>query len=448
MSLTRGVIRIIRDNSQMIFTPKLLQYEALKRDIPLSYENAKKILQRLYRRGFLNRISRGEYIFSPKGDKRNHSKGQKGTNLRGRNHFKENEENTSSTLKKGHFKGFFSKKSFPIRRQVFFIFWNNKRPFRIRDVYLLMEDTREDLNYRSIQSAINYFMNLGILGRKGRGTYFIKDWELAKSYVDYELEGTPLGGRNQREDLPNLITVSHHFRIKKPIPLTEEEFSIIARYLWSKDPIKDYVNGVYLEAYPTGEGDRSHGVKIITKGATFHITYSYKKNIAKVMIYPKGKESWGFYAERLFGKDFLERAVRIGISSHFALNLDEIKKVIYEGDEIKVTINKSDFGASGDLELEDVSPEGAEYFLKKIWGYAEEVDILESLSRKIDEVYTRIYYLEKATDTGTIKKLEEDIEILKGEIKDIKAHIIQHSRAFDLILKGMYPAPGELKGYG
>ena len=129
MSLTRAILNILRDSPQMIFTPKTLQYEALKRDIPLSYENAKKALQRLYKRGYIERISRGQYIFSSKRDKRNHSKGQKGTLLRGRNHSKENEEITNSPSEKGHFKGFFSKKSFPIRRQVFFIFWNNKRPF-------------------------------------------------------------------------------------------------------------------------------------------------------------------------------------------------------------------------------------------------------------------------------------------------------------------------------
>ncbi len=71
MSISRVVLGILRDNPQMIFTPKSLQYEALKRDIPLSYENAKKILQR-----YGSLISRGQYIFSSQGDRLSHSKGQ------------------------------------------------------------------------------------------------------------------------------------------------------------------------------------------------------------------------------------------------------------------------------------------------------------------------------------------------------------------------------------
>ena len=207
MSISKAVLGILRENPQMIFTPKSLQYEALRRDIPLSYENAKKILQR-----YGSRISRGQYIFSLIGDKRNHLKGQKGTDSKGRNHSIESDDLDNSPSKKGHKKGFFSEKSFPIRRQVFFIFWNNKKPLTIKDVCFLVKDYRGYVNYRTVQSAINYFNRMGILGKKKRGVYFIKNLDLARFYFDYEIEGTPLGDRNQRDE-DGLITVSHHFRI-------------------------------------------------------------------------------------------------------------------------------------------------------------------------------------------------------------------------------------------
>ena len=118
---------------------------------------------------------------------------EKGTDFRGRNHFTESENLTNFAGKKEQKKGFFSKKSFPIRRQVFFIFWNNKRPLSIRDVYHLVKDSRRYVNYPSIQSAINYFKSMGMLGSKERGIYFVKDWDLAKSYLEYEVEGRSLG---------------------------------------------------------------------------------------------------------------------------------------------------------------------------------------------------------------------------------------------------------------
>ncbi len=441
MSISRAVLGILRENPNIAWTPKSLQYEALKRDIPLSYENAKKILQR-----YGSRVSRGQYIFSLIGDKRNHLRGQKGTGSRGRNHSIESKDLDNSPSKKGHSKGFFSEKSFPIRRQVFFIFWNNKKPLTIKDVYFLVKDYRGYVNYRTVQSAINYFNRMGILGKKKRGVYFIKNLDLARFYFDYEIEGTPLGYRNQRDE-DRLITVSHHFRIKKPIPLREDELGIISKYLWSKEPIKDYVNGIYLEAYPTGERDRSHGLKIKTLGATFHITYSYKKGIAKVMIYPKRKEVWEFYAEKLFGKEFVDRAIRIGISSHFGFNLDEISKVLWEGEEIKITINKSDFGSSGDLEFEGVSEEGGELAKKLIENKLELVgkivDEYEVLRRRLDEISANLY-LQSSKD---VDELREKIRELEKDVREIKDHVVLHTRFINLMLKDYPNFSGEVEGY-
>ncbi len=445
-TVSRAILGLIRDNPQMIFTPKALQYEALKRNIPLSYEYAKKLLQRYAKRGILRYLERGQYIFSPGGDKRNHSKGQKGTLSRGSNHFKESKEITTSATKKGHSKGFFSEKSPPIRRQVFFIFYNNKRPFTVREVYSYVRDSRGNVSYRTVQSAINYFKSMGILGRKHRGLYFIKDWDLARSYVAYELEGvkgTPLGV----EKSTDLIVVPHHFRIKKAVPLTKEEFSAIEPCIWFTEPDTVFINGMAVDVIPTGEGDRSHGLKIKAPGATYHVTYSYKKDLAKVMIYPERGNSWITSAERLFGMKFIERAIRIGISAHFALNLDEIKKVLFEGDEIKVTINKSDFGASGDLEFEGVTDEGAELAKKlletKLEAVGEVVDVFESVKRRLAEIEARLYFMDKTSD---IEYLKKRLETLENTIAEIKDHVVLHTRYINLVMKSMSPAGG-VEGY-
>ena len=296
MSISRAVLGILRNNPNTTWTPKSLQYEALKRDIPLSYENAKKILQR-----YGSRIPRGQYIFSLQMDRLSHSKGQKGTNFRDISHFIGNSVELAPLENKCD-KGthHISEGYIPIFKRMLAVLTGENMRRRIvsprdftKGTYLNgigNEGTKKIYFYR--------LRDLGVLQKIGRSKYRV-NVDKARELMD---EGTPLGvhvrkdGANLTEGDKSLITISHYFRIKKPIPLREEELGIISKYLWSKEPIRDYVNGVYLEAYPTPERDRSHGVKIKTPGATFHITYSYKKGIAKVMIYPKRKEMWEFYA--------------------------------------------------------------------------------------------------------------------------------------------------------
>ena len=446
MSISRAVLGILRENPNIAWTPKSLQYEALKRDIPLSYENAKKILQR-----YGTRISRGQYIFSPKRDTLSHSRGQKGTKLRGMSHsIGSNVELNSLAHKWDKGTCLISEGSIPLFRRMLAVLTGES----MRSRTISPRDFWEGAYLKGIgdkgtkRRYIYRLKKLGVLQRIGRGKYRV-NVDLARELME---EGTPLGVhvRNEGTDVrkgDNLITISHHFRIKKPIPLREEELGIISKYLWSKEPVKDYVNGIYLEAYPTGERDRSHGLKIKTLGATFHITYSYKKGIAKVMIYPKRKEMWEFYAEKLFGKEFVDRAIRIGISSHFGFNLDEISKVLWEGEEIKITINKSDFGSSGDLEFEGVSEEGGELAKKLIENKLELVgkivDEYEILRRRLDEISANLY-LQSSKD---VDELREKIKELEKDVREIKDHVVLHTRFINLMLKDYPNFGGEVEGY-
>ncbi|EDY36546.1 hypothetical protein ABOONEI_536 [Aciduliprofundum boonei T469] len=452
MSISRAVLDILRDNSQMIFTPKTLQYEALRRDIPLSYENAKKILQR-----YGSRVSRGQYIFSFQRDRLSHSMGQKGTNFRGMSHsIGSNVELNSLAHKWDKGTCLISEGSIPLFRRMLAVLTGES----MRRKTLSPRDFWEGAYLKGIGNKgtkrryIYRLKKLGVLQRIGRGKYRV-NVDRARELME---EGAPLGVVSQKGTKgtnltkgtsgEGLITISHHFRIKKPIPIREDELGIISKYLWSKEPIKDYVNGIYLEAYPTGERDRSHGVKIKTLGATFYITYSYKKGIAKVMIYPKRKEVWEFYAEKLFGREFVDRAIRIGISSHFGFNLDEISKVLWEGEEIKITINKSDFGSSGDLEFEGVSEEGGELAKKliesKLKAVGEVVDTFENVRKMLIEMEGRLHLIEK--NVGN-EDLEKRIESLEKDVEEIKDHVVLHTRFINLMLKDYPNFSGEVEGY-
>ncbi len=445
MSISKAVLRILRENPQIIFTPKSLQYEALRRDIPLSYENAKKILQR-----YGSRISRGQYIFSPKRDSMLELKGQKGTNFRGMLELSgSNLQQRNLAIKSNKGTCYNSKGYVPLFRSMLAVMTGESMKSRVVSLRDFMKGPylQGIGNERTKMVYFYRLRNLGVLQRIGRGRYRV-NVDRARELME---EGIPLGVVSQKGTNlikgDNLITISHHFRIKKPIPLREEELGIVSRYLWSKEPIKDYLNGIYLEAYPTGERDRSHGVKIKTLGATFHITYSYKKGIAKVMIYPKRKEVWEFYAEKLFGKEFVDRAIRIGISSHFGFNLDEISKVLWEGEEIKITLNKSDFGSSGDLEFEGVSEEGGELAKKLIENKLELVgkivDEYEILKRRLDEISANLY-LQSSKD---VDELREKIRELEKDVREIKDHVVLHTRFINLMLKDYPNFGGEVEGY-
>ncbi len=441
MTFTKGVIRIIRDNPQMIFTPKILQYEALKRDIPITYENAKKILQRFAQRGIVQRLERGQYIFSPKGDTLSQSKGQKGTNLRGVSLSPESriaQAGASDERDMGTYH--ISENEIPLFRRMLAVCTSEKLKYRT----ISPKDFVKGIYLRGIgnpETKRRYFYRLkemGVFVRVSRGRYRV-DVELARNLI----EGTP-PGVNHSDEKRDIIVVSHHFRIKKAIPLEKEEYERVAKYLWSRDIIKDYVNGVYLEVYPTGSGDRSHGVSIRTLGATFHVTYSYRKHLAKVMIYPRNRESWPQYATAIFGESFTRRAIKIGISSHLGFNLGEISQILYQGDNIRVTFNRSDFGSSGDLEFEDVSQDTASYIkmrvLGKVESIAREADVLEGIRRAIDEITVRLHMLESE---------RTELDELKNEIGKIREHMIEHSRALTLLLKGMGSWGGDegVEGY-
>ena len=450
MSISRAVLGIIRDNPNVIWTPKTLQYEALKMEIPLSYENAKKILQRFWKRGLLSHGARGEYIFSPKRDTMLERKGQKGTKLRGMLELvRSSVEHAPLENKSNKGTCYNSEGYVPLFRRMLAVMTGEQMRSRV----VSLRDFMKGIYLHGIgneRTKMVYFYrlrDLGVLQRIGRGKYRV-NVDRARELME---EGTPLGVHVRKEGTKgdtSLITISHHFRIKKPIPLKEDELGIISKYLWTKEPVRDYVNGIYLEAYPTSERDRSHGVKINTLGATFHITYSYKKGIAKVMIYPKRKEMWEFYAEKLFGKEFVDRAIRIGISSHFGFNLDEIKNVLWEGEEIKITLNKSDFGSSGDLEFEGVSEEGGELAKKLIESKLElvgkVVDEYEILRKRLDEIYANLYFQQSSKD---VDELREKIKELEKDVREIKDHVVLHTRFINLMLKDYPNFGGEVEGY-
>ena len=445
MTLSGEVLELIRRNSGKVWTASILRYEAQKRGIYIEKEYAKKLLQRLAKKGVLVRSARGKYIFSPQRDILSHLKGQKGTKSRGMSHLKKTaieQGNSSNKCDKGtcHV----SEEGPSLYRRMIAVLTNQK----FRKILVSPRDFTLGPYLKGIgtpETKRRYFYRLekmGILKKVRRGRYRV-DVDLALKIIE---EGTPLRVHNMTnthfpsEGDTSLITVSHHFRVKKAIPLKEEEFERISKYLWSRDPMKDYINGVYLEATPTSDRDRSHGVKIKTHGAVFHVTYSYKKGIAKVMIYPSKGDSWTYAAEGLFGNEFVKRAVRIGISSHFAMNLDEIKNVIFEGDEIKVTVNRSDFGASGDVEFEGVSKEGAELarglIERKLSDAGEIVDQYEVLKRRLDEIYMKVHTAFAGKDN--VDELAKRLDELEHDVKEIKDHVMQHTRYLNLKLAAEY----------
>ncbi len=459
MTLSRLILEIIRDNPTEVWTTSILRFEALKRNIPLSYEYAKKILQRFAERGILVRQTRGKYIFSPQRDNLSHSKGQKGTKLRGMSHSNiacSELKNSESKCDKGTCHN--SEGYIPLFRRMLAALTFEDMKKRtvspqdfIRGPYVTKignPETKRRYFYRLVK--------IGVLEKKSRGKYKV-NVDLARRLME---EGTWVGVSKDvtpplivERDKPSLITVSHHFRIKKAIPLTDEEFGKIAKYFWSKDPVKDYVNGVLIETYPSGEGDRSHGLKINTFGAIFHITYSYKKRLAKVMIYPKRKEvwTWAYYAEQLFGKEFVNRALKIGISSHFGLNLSEITKVLYEGEEIRAVINFSDFGSSGDFEIEGASEEGSRLaeglIIDKLKTVGKIVDEYEVLKKELDEMSLTLNFIESKRDYS-LKELKERLDKVEEAVGEIKDHVVQHTRFINLFLKSYGVGSSEgVEGY-
>ncbi len=441
MTLSGEVLELIRRNLDMVWTASILRHEAQKRGIYIEKEYAKKLLQRLAKKGFLVRRARGQYIFSPERDTLSHSKGQKGTKSRGMSHLRKTAiEQGISSNKCDKGTCHVSEEGPSLFRRMIAVLTNQK----FRKILVSPRDFTHGPYLKGIGSSETkrrYFYRLekmGVLKKVRRGRYRV-DVDLALKIIE---EGTPLRVQNvtntpfPSERDTSLITVSHHFRVKKAIPLKEEEFERISKYLWSRDPVKDYINGVYLEATPTSDRDRSHGVKIKTHGAVFHVTYSYKKGIAKVMIYPSKGDSWTYAAGGLFGNEFVKRAVRIGISSHFALNLDEIKNVIFEGEEIKVTVNRSDFGASGDVEFEGVSKEGAELahalLEKKLRNTGEIVDECEVLKRRLDEISMKMDTTFARKDN--VDELAKRLDEIEHDVNEIKDHVMQHTRYLNLKL--------------
>ena len=450
-TVSKAILELLRDTPNVTYTPQLLRYEALKRDIFITYENAKKILQRFARRGIVQRVGRGQYIFSGQRDTMSHSKGQKGTKLRGMSH------SSRASTEQGEFEDECDKGTYHSLRGEPSLF---KRMLAVLSSESMRRKTVTPRDFTkgpylhnigNAETKRRYFYRLvkmGVLQYYGRGRYHVN-----VDLVRELLEGTALGVKKVEEvttpsgERDRLITISHHFRVKKAIPLTDEELDRIFEYFWKADETETHINGIKVKIYPTGSGDRSHAIKMVTVGAIFHVTLSYKKKLAKVMIYPKWREAWTFYAEAIFGKKFVERAIRIGISSHFGFNLSEIKKVLYEGEEIKVMINRSDFGSSGDLEFEGVTEEGAELAKKlletKLEAVGEVVDVFETVKRRLAEIEARLYFMDKTTD---IEDLKKRIETLENTIAEIKDHVVLHTRYINLVMKSMDPNGG-VEGY-
>ena len=188
MSISKAVLGILRENPNLTWTPKTLQYEALRRDIPLSYENAKKILQR-----YSSRISRGQYIFSYQRDTLSHLKGQKGTKLRGMSHsIGSNVELNSLAHKWDKGTCLISGGSIPLFRRMLAVLTGEsmrRKTISPRDFYegsylkgIGDKGTKRRYIYR--------LRNLGVLQRIGRGKYRV-NVDRARELM--EEGGTPRG---------------------------------------------------------------------------------------------------------------------------------------------------------------------------------------------------------------------------------------------------------------
>ena len=438
MSYTATILATLR-NLNYAVTPSQLQDILLTQGVSIKRGTVKRILYRLWRRGQISRKNRGLYFFELKGDNINHSRGQKGTNKGVINHSKKSKEITNSQSKRGQQKGLKEHQSLPsIQAQVFFIFWNNKRPLTLREVYSLISSSRKELggegyvNYRTVQSAIYHYKMLGILENVGRGKYRIKDWDLAERYMKMRWErGTPKGPSTPLPGTIPLPTIKYTNPRIKGVIVPRDIFERVINHPPRIDPL--------LVIVPPSPKDHARQWKIETENVKVMIP----EKTLKATIYCKGPE-WKTDLVDLFGGWILVELQGKKWMTEAAINMKELlhfKTMQARAGDLKVSVDRSIFGDDYDLEFEGevlgvntaliatlIGPakfadaishlkEGLKELAMKVQDLAQEIFIFKNtgatalLEKRINDINTRLEYFEER-----IKRMDKKLEIIAGGI--------------------------------
>ena len=442
MTYTATLLATLR-NLNYAVTPSQLHEILLSQGISIKKGTVKRVLHRLWRRGQIGRENRGLYFFELKGDKFNHSRGQKGTNRRGINHLKQSEENTNSADKRGQQKGLITDQSLPsIQTQVFFIFFNNKRVLTLKEVYNLVSSSRKGyVNYRTVQSAVYYYKMLGILESKGRGRYRIRE-EHAKRYL--QMRESPKGPSNPLPGTVPLPTLKYTSPMIKGVIVPRDIFERVINHPPRIDPI--------LMIKRPGEKDPARQWQIETE----HVKVMLSERTMKATIYIKGPE-WKTDLVDLFGGWILIELQGKKWFTEAAINMKELlqfKRLQAQVGNIKVSVDQSIFGDDYDLEFSGEVQDVNTAILAALVGpakFADEISHLKEgvtqLAQKLEETRMEISLikhgkgiqeLEKKLNEldKRIKKLDEKIEVTAGGI--VKLYNI---------LDGKQVITSELEGY-
>lgn len=413
MTYTATILATLRNLSYAV-TPSQLQDILLSQGISIKKGTIKRILYRLWRRDQIFRENRGLYFFELKGDNINHSRGQKGTNLRVINHSKQNKDKTESAGKRGQQKGLIDDQSLPsIQTQVFFIFFNNKKTLTLQEVYNLVKTSRksrgvEYVNYRTVQSAIHYFRMLGILESTGRGRYRIKDWDLAERYANTRLgRGTPQGPSSPLPGTVPLPTIKYTSPRIKGVIVPRDTFERVINHPPRIDPL--------LVIIPPSEGDPARQWKIETENTKIMVS----ERTMKATIYVKGPE-WKSDLVDLFGPWILVELQGKKWMTEAAINMKELlhfNTMKAKVGSLQVSVDKSIFGEDYDLEFQGEVQDVNTAILTTLLGpakFADNItqlkDSVENLAREIYEIKGELTMLKHSGSTTILERRLNDLD--------------------------------------
>ncbi len=413
MSYTATILAALRNLSYAV-TPSQLRDILLSQGVAIKKGTIKRILYRLWRRGQISREARGLYFFDSKGDSINHQRGQTGTLSRGINHSKENERETNSPSKRGQQKGLIGNQSLPsIQAQVFFIFWNNKRSFTLKEIYDIVSSYRkgkgiEFVNYRTVQSAVYHFKMLGILGTRSRGLYYIKDIQRAEEYMQRYLgRDTPKGPKQPLPGTIPLPTIKYTEPRIKGVIVPRDIFERVINQPPRIDPL--------LLIKKPSDRDRAKQWKIETENVAIMLS----ERTYKATIYIKGPD-WKDDLVNLFGSWILVELQGKKWMTEAAINMKELlhfKTIQARVGDLKVSVDQSIFGEDYDLEFKGEVQDVNTALLSTLIGpaqFADKLNVLENevkyMARELIEMKGELSMLKLSSTTESLEKRIEDVD--------------------------------------
>ena len=416
MSYTSTILATMRNIGYGV-TPSQLQDILFTQGVSIKKGTIKRILYRLWRRDEISRPSRGLYFFKSKGDSINHSRGQKGTDIRGINHFKESKDNSVFTSKRGQKNDLnginHSQKKASIFPRVCAIFFNcPKVEFTIKKIHNRLGKNE---NYRTVQSAINYFIRRGIVKRVRRGIYKLADRDLALAYLERD---TPKGPSIPLAGTIPLPTLKYTAPKIKGVIVPRDIFERVINQPPKIDPL--------LMISSPREGDRARQWKIETEQVKIMIP----EKTLKATIYIKGPE-WKSDLVELFGGWIIIELQGKKWMTEAAINMKELLQfntMKARVGDIKVSVDQSIFGDDYDLEFQGEVGDVNTAILHTLIGPAAYADRISELKKDIQyigkeviEMSSELAMLKMSNNTTVLeKKLQEMDEQLQEFSKKLK----------------------------